>query len=37
MRVAQIQPRAVVFAIEEFGYNRQEVLTMNDSTKARTP
>ena len=37
MRVAQIQPRAVVFAIEEFGYNRQEVLAMNDSTRARTP
>jgi len=37
MRVAQIQPRAVVFSIEEFGYNRQEVLTMDDSTKARTP
>ena len=37
MRVAQIQPRAVVFSIEEFGYNRQEVLAMNDSTRARTP
>ncbi len=37
MRVAQIQPRAVVFSIEEFGYNRQEILTMDDSTKARTP
>jgi hypothetical protein len=37
MRVAQIQPRAVVFSIEEFGYNRQEVVSMDDSTRARTP
>lgn len=37
MRVAQIQQRAVVFSIEEFGYNRQEVVSMDDSTRARTP
>lgn len=37
MRVAQIQQRAVVFTIEEFGYNRQEVVSMDDSTRARTP
>ena len=35
MRVSQIQPKQVVFALEEFGYSRQEVLALNDSTKAR--
>ena len=35
MRVSQIQPKQVVFAIEEFGYGRQAVLALNDSTKAR--
>ena len=37
MRVAQIQPKAVVFSIEEFGYNRQEILALGDTTRARTP
>ena len=36
MRVAQIQPKQVVFTIEEFGFSRQEVLALGDSTKART-
>ena len=35
MRVSQIQPKQVVFALEEFGYSRQEVLALNDSTQAR--
>jgi hypothetical protein len=35
MRVSQIQPKQVVFALEEFGYSRQEVLALNDSTHAR--
>ena len=36
MRVARIEPRQVVFTIEEFGYSRQEVLTYGDSTTTRT-
>lgn len=36
MRVASIQPRQVVFTIEEFGYSRQEVLMYSDSTTTRT-
>jgi hypothetical protein len=36
MRVARIQPRSITFTIDEFGINRQEVLTLNDPTKART-
>lgn len=36
MRVARIDPRQVVFTIEEFGYSRQEVLTYGDSTTMRT-
>jgi hypothetical protein len=36
MRVARIQPRSITFTIDEFGLNRQEVLTLNDPTKART-
>jgi hypothetical protein len=36
MRVAQIQPRSVTFTLEEFGYSRQEVLALNDTTKARS-
>jgi hypothetical protein len=35
MRVSQIQPRQVVFALDEFGYGRQEVLGLTDSTTAR--
>lgn len=33
MRVASINPRAVVFTIEEFGYSRQETLALGDSNK----
>ena len=36
MRIARIEPRQVVFTIEEFGYSRQEVLTYGDSTTMRT-
>jgi hypothetical protein len=36
MRIARIEPRQVVFTIEEFGYSRQEVLTYGDSTTLRT-
>lgn len=36
MRVAQIQPKQVVFTIEEFGFSRQETLGLvADSTQAR--
>ena len=35
MRVAAIQEKAVIFTIEEFGYSRQEMLGMIDSTKTR--
>ncbi len=37
MRVAGIQPRHVVFTIDEFGYNRQETLSLSDTTSARNP
>jgi hypothetical protein len=37
MRVAQIKPRAVIFTIEEFGFNRQDSLVLVDTTKTRTP
>ncbi|HEX8725686.1 MAG TPA: hypothetical protein VF737_09885 [Gemmatimonadaceae bacterium] len=37
MRVAQIKPRAVIFTIEEFGFNRQDSLVLADTTKVRTP
>jgi hypothetical protein len=37
MRVAQIQPKQVVFTIEEVGFSRQEALALGDTTKARTP
>ncbi len=33
MRVAAINPRNVVFTIEEFGYSRQETLALGDSNK----
>ncbi len=36
MRVSQIDPKQVVFTIEEIGYNRQAVLALGDSTQART-
>jgi hypothetical protein len=37
MRVAAIQPRSVTFTIQEFGLSRQETLTMDDTTRMRTP
>jgi hypothetical protein len=37
MRVVHIEPKAVTFAIEEFGFSRQETLTLGDSTRTRTP
>jgi hypothetical protein len=36
MRVAQIQLRSVTFTLEELGFSRQEVLALNDITKARS-
>jgi hypothetical protein len=38
MRVAAIQPKAVIFTIEEFGYSRQELLPIAppDSSKLRS-
>ena len=36
MRVARITQKAVTFTIEEFGYSRQQELTMDDSNQART-
>jgi hypothetical protein len=35
MRVAQIQPKQVVFTVEEVGFSRQEALALGDTTKAR--
>jgi hypothetical protein len=32
MRVAAIHPKSVTFTIEEFGYSRQAMLALNDST-----
>lgn len=37
MRVAAIQPKSVTFAINEFGFSRQEVLALGDSTNMRKP
>jgi len=37
MRVAQIQQKAVIFTIEEYGFSRRETLTMGDTSKVRTP
>lgn len=37
MRVVRIDPRSVTFALEEFGYSRQQTLAMGDSTNMRTP
>ena len=37
MRVAAIHEKEVVFSIEEFGYSRQEILNMVDTTKTRPP
>ena len=35
MKVVLIRPKAVIFAIEEFGLNRQDSLVLGDTTKAR--
>ena len=37
MRVASIEPRRVVFSIDEFGISRQETIEMGDSTRTITP
>jgi len=37
MRVASIEPRRVVFSIDEFGVSRQEGIAMGDSTRTITP
>ncbi|HXC25676.1 MAG TPA: hypothetical protein VNU46_07150 [Gemmatimonadaceae bacterium] len=37
MRVVRIEPKVVTFALEEFGFSRQETLSLNDSTRTRTP
>ena len=37
MRVMRIDPKTVTFAIEEFGFSRQQTLTLGDSTRTRTP
>ncbi len=36
MRVVRIDPKAVVFALEEFGFSRQQTLAMGDPTNTRT-
>jgi hypothetical protein len=36
MRVAGIEPREIVFTIEEIGFSRQEPLVLGDSSRART-
>jgi hypothetical protein len=35
MKVVLIKPKAIFFAIEEFGLNRQDSLVLGDTTKAR--
>lgn len=37
MRVVRIDPKVVTFALEEFGYSRQETLAIGDTTIKRTP
>jgi hypothetical protein len=37
MRVVRIEPKIVTFALEEFGFSRQETLSLSDSTRTRTP
>ena len=36
MRVAGISPKSVTFTIDEYGFSRQEVLALNDTTRARS-
>jgi hypothetical protein len=35
MRVAQIRPKAIIFTIGEFGFNRQDSLVLGDTTRVR--
>ena len=35
MRVANIKPKAIIFTIEEFGFNRQDSLLLGDTTRVR--
>jgi hypothetical protein len=37
MRVVRIEPKVVTFALEEFGFSRQETLAIGDTTIKRTP
>jgi hypothetical protein len=37
MRVLRIQPKAVVFAVEELGFSRRETLTLQESLGTRQP
>ncbi len=37
MRVARIGVRSITFTIEEFGYSRQETLTLSDSNTEKKP
>ena len=37
MRVASIEPRRVVFSMDEFGVSRQESIAMGDSSRTITP
>lgn len=37
MRVVRIEPKVVTFALEEFGFSRQESLAIGDTTIKRTP
>jgi len=37
MRVVRIDPKIVTFALEEFGFSRQETLAIGDTTIKRTP
>lgn len=36
MHVANIRPKSVTFTLEEYGFSRQEVLALNDTTRARS-
>ncbi|HEY0779969.1 MAG TPA: hypothetical protein VGD56_18535 [Gemmatirosa sp.] len=37
MRVVRIRPRTVVFAVEELGFSRTEVVTLSDSSAIKQP
>jgi hypothetical protein len=37
MRVARIGPKSVTFTIEEFGYSRQETLTLSETNTEKKP